>query len=308
MTSTSPPPGDPSTVHRRLLAFARERHADFNAVLVQYAIERLLERLSRSSESGSLILKGAMLFRVWTGELLRPTKDVDFLGHGEPSPTAVTDAVRTIISVVVDDGLRFDPDTISAEGIRETQVYDGVRVTVKAYLGHIPITIRIDVGFGDAVTPSAVEHPFPTILEHDEPRIRAYPPETALAEKVEAMCTLGITNSRMKDDFDVIAISRHFAFDGAMLIDALLATFGKRGTPLPSGVPVGLSAEFANDASKQRQWSAFCRRMRSDDVPASLPEVMGMVQKFVLPVLDAAAGARPAPGSWRPAHGWDPPN
>jgi hypothetical protein len=105
MTGVPPPVNNPAAVHRGLLALARRRKADFNAILVQYAIERLIDRLSRSPHADSFVLKGAMLFRVWTGELQRPTKDVDFLGHGDPSPTAVAEAVTAILSI---DAKEFD--------------------------------------------------------------------------------------------------------------------------------------------------------------------------------------------------------
>jgi len=250
------------------------------------------------------MLKGAMLFRVWTGELHRPTKDVDFLGHGDPSPAVVADAVRTIVSVETDDGLRFALETISAEEIREEQEYEGVRVTVTAYLAHVPITVRIDVGFGDAVTPEAAQRPFPTLLGHDAPSILAYPPETSIAEKVQAMCKLGIINSRMKDYHDIILISRRFEFSGETLARALHATFHRRNTRLPAGTPTGLSEEFGRDDEKRRQWNAYLTRMSIDDMPTSLPEVIMKTQTFVLPAVNAAAGTGLTPGHWNPASGW----
>lgn len=304
MTAASQPPSDPAAVHRGLLAIARERKADFNAILAQYAIERLIDRLSKSAESPRFVLKGAMLFRVWTSELHRPTRDVDFLGRGDPSPAVVSDAFRAIVSVAADDGLRFATESISVKEIREEQDYDGVRVTVMAYLSHVPITVRIDVGFGDVVTPRAAERLFPTLLGHDAPSILAYPPETSVAEKVEAMCKLGIINSRMKDYHDLIMISRRFEFSGETLARALHATFHRRNTRLPAGTPTGLSEEFGCDNEKRRQWNAYLTRMSIDDMPTSLPEVIMKTQTFVLPAVNAAAGTGPTPGHWNPASGW----
>ncbi len=217
----------------------------------------------------------------------------------------VADAIRNIVSVEVDDGLRFAPNSISAEKIREEQDYDGVRVTLTAYLAHVPITVRIDVGFGDAVTPAAADRLFPTLLGHDAPSILAYPPETSIAEKVEAMCKLGIINSRMKDYHDVFLISRRFEFSGETLARALRTTFERRNTPLPAGTPTGLSEAFSGDKNKQRQWNAYLSRMSIDDAPRSLTEVSMYVRTFVLPVLGAAAGAGPIPGNWNPATGWN---
>lgn len=304
MTAAKQPPSDPAAVHRGLLAVARELKMDFNAILAQYAIERLLARLSKSCASRRFVLKGAMLFRVWTGELHRPTKDIDFLGYGDAALAVVAETIRTIVSVEAYDGLRFATESIFAEEIREDQDYDGVRVTVEAYLAHVPIKVRIDVGFGDAVTPEAAERPFPTLLGHDAPSILAYPPETSVAEKVEAMCKLGIINSRMKDYHDIILISRHFRFRGEMLARALRATFDRRNTPLPAGTPTGLSEEFSGDHVKQRQWNAYLTRMSIRDIPTSLQDAIMIVRRFVLPVLNAAAGGGPTPGQWIPASGW----
>ena len=304
MNSASPPPGDPVIVHRALLAVAKQQRADFNAILVQYAIERLIDRLSRSAVATQFVLKGAMLFRAWTGELHRPTRDVDLLGFGDSSPAAIAESVRSIVIIEASDGLRFDPDSIHAEEIREGQEYGGVRATVTAYLSHVPIKVCIDVGFGDAVTPSASERPFPTLIGHAAPLIRAYPPETSIAEKVEAMCALGIINSRMKDYHDVIVISRRFEFDGDVLAAALRATFERRATLLPTGIPSGLSVEFGADEDKQRQWSAYVARMRIDDLPGELPGVIEILRGFILPVLLAAAKAASSPGRWAPASGW----
>ena len=298
------PPQDPVAVHRGLLAIARDQKADFNAILVQYAIERLIDRLSRSAEAQRFVLKGAMLFRMWTGDLRRSTKDVDFLGHGEASPAAVAEALRRIVSVTGGDGLRFDPGSIAAEEIREDQDYGGVRVTVVAYLAHIPITVRIDVGFGDAITPEASRQSFPTLLGHPTATILAYPPESAVAEKVEAMCKLGLINSRMKDYADVIAISQRFEIEGDVLAQAFRATFERRGTRLPTGVPIGLSRVFAADDEKQRQWRAFLGRMRINEIPASLSDAITIVARFALPALHAAEGAGQSPGLWVPASGW----
>jgi len=291
-------------VHRGLLAVARDRKADFNAILVQYAIERLIDRLSRSVEARRFVLKGAMLFRVWTGELHRPTKDVDFLGSGEATPAAVAEAFRRICAVEVGDGLRFDLESIMTQEIREEQDFGGVRVGVVAYLAHVPITVRIDVGFGDAITPEASRRSFPTLLGHPAANILIYPPETVVAEKVEAMCKIGLVNSRMKDYADIIAISRRFEIGGDVLAQAFRATFERRGTRMPTDVPIGLSREFGAGAEKASQWSGFLKRMRVVDMPASLADAVASVEAFTLPALHAAAGVRPSPGRWIPGVGW----
>jgi hypothetical protein len=107
-----------ASVRQRLLR--QSSGEDYNALLTQYAIERFLYRLSTSDLADRFVLKGAMLFRVWSGVMHRPTKDLDLLGRGAPTPDAVADAVRQIIAAPVpDDGLTFDPDAVAAAEIRE---------------------------------------------------------------------------------------------------------------------------------------------------------------------------------------------
>ena len=107
-----------------------------------------------------------------------------------------------------DDGMTFDASSIEAREIREAQEYGGICVKLVAFLGNARIPMQIDVGFGDAVTPAAQIQPFPTLLDMDAPQLRMYPPETVIAEKVEAAVRLGMTNSRMKDYFDLLVLLR----------------------------------------------------------------------------------------------------
>src|SRR5215210_5290390 len=133
-------------------------------------------------------------------------------------------------------------------------------MTTTATIAAARVRIQVDIGFGDAVTPSAVLVDFPTLLGFPAPRLRAYPRETVVAEKVEAIVQLGIANSRMKDFFDVAMLADLFPFDGALLARAIRATFARRLTALPHGLPVALTDAFANDASKRTQWTAFVRK------------------------------------------------
>lgn len=277
-----------------------------NALLAQYAVERLLYRISCSSQSDRFVLKGAMLFRAWTGSLHRPTQDVDLLGYGAPEPEGIAETFAAIVREVSDesDGLVFDDGAVTAEEIRGVEEYGGVRVRVPATLGTARVVVQVDVGFGDAITPEAIERKFPPLLDHTAPRIRAYPPETAVAEKLEAICSIGIANSRMKDYYDLITISRRFDFDGRILAQAIAATFVRRDTQIPTEQPVGLSERFAEDELKQTQWGAFLNRTRLPDAPNDLGEVLRLVCEFVEPPLNAASAADGFTARWLPGHGW----
>lgn len=264
-----------ASVRRRLLNLSQARGADYNALLTQYAIERFLYRLSRSPRADRFVLKGALLFRVWAADLHRPTKDLDLLGFGDPTPDAVAAAVREIIATAVpDDGLRFDPASVTAAEIREEQEYGGIRAKLVAMLGDARIPMQVDVGFGDTIVPQPKVEAFPTLLDHDAPRLRMYPPETVIAEKLEAIVKLGMANSRMKDYYDLLVILRKYDPDSYGLAKAIAATFQRRKTRVPDHAPTGLSDEFARDPIAQRRWPEFLRRLQIKDAPADLGEVV----------------------------------
>jgi predicted nucleotidyltransferase component of viral defense system len=267
-----------ASVRRRLLNLSQARGADYNALLTQYAIERFLYRLSKSELAERFVLKGAMLFRVWAADLHRPTKDLDLLGFGDATPDAVVAAVRQIVTTTVaDDGLRFDPATVTAAEIREEQEYGGIRAKLVAMLGNARIPMQVDVGFGDTIVPRPKVEAFPTLLEQDAPKLQMYPAETVIAEKLEAIVKLGIANSRMRDYYDLLVIFRMYDPDSYVLAKAIAATFTRRGTVVPEGAPTGLSDAFARDPIAQRRWTEFLRRLRIEDAPEDLGEVVKII-------------------------------
>lgn len=264
-----------ASVRQRLLNLSDARSADYNALLAQYVIERFLYRLSKSALADRFVLKGAMLFRVWAADLHRPTKDLDLLGFGDPTPDAVAGAVRQIIATAVpDDGVRFDPATVTAAEIREEQEYGGIRAKLVAMLGDARIPMQVDVGFGDTIVPPPNVEAFPTLLDQDAPKMRMYPPETVVAEKLEAIVKLGMANSRMKDYYDLLVILQKYDLDSYALAKAIAATFQRRKTLVPDRAPTGLSDEFAHDSIAQRRWPEFLRRLRIEDAPEDLGEVV----------------------------------
>jgi len=293
-------------VRQRLLNHARTHHEELQFVLGRYGVERLLYRLGQSPTMAErFILKGATLFYLWDGAPHRLTRDVDFLGSGDPTPEAVADAIRTVCTTAVEpDGLTFLPDSITADVIREDHTYGGVRVTLTVLLGTARIPLQIDVGFGDAVTPAAELTIFPTLLDLPAPRIRAYPAETLIAEKFQAMVELGIATSRMKDYYDLWWLARTHLFDGTQLADAIEATFARRHTPLPDDTPAALTSTFWKDRAKQIQWSAFRTRGRLAEAPDSLQTIVESIALFVLPPALARRHKVPFMVHWPPAGPW----
>jgi predicted nucleotidyltransferase component of viral defense system len=208
----------PASVRQRLLNLAGQSKQDFGILLTKYALERLLYRLSLSKHRGAFILKGALLFQLWTSEPYRRTRDLDLLGQGDGSADRYRKIFTELCSQEVEnDGLTFLPDTIRVERIRDEEEYDGVRVLMTAHLANARIPLQIDVGFGDVISPGPVELQYPTLLPFPAPKLRAYSKESVVAEKLEAMVKLGMANSRMKDFYDLWVMARRFEFRGPVL-------------------------------------------------------------------------------------------
>jgi predicted nucleotidyltransferase component of viral defense system len=294
-----------ASVEKRLLNLSRQSGEDFQYVLMRYGLERLMYRLSRSVYAKEFVVKGAMLLRVWTGEQYRPTKDLDLLAILDKSPEELDQIFRDICTLTVeDDGLVFRSETIRVRQIREDNVYGGVRVTLESRLGKIRIPLQVDIGFGDAVTPEAQQEEFPTLLDFPAPILLTYPRETAIAEKFEAIVNLGLTNSRMKDYYDIWLLSQQFDFDGANLVRAIEATFRQRRAVLPNELPIGLSIEFVLDAGKLSQWDAFVRRSRLDTKEINLETVVKVIADFMMRPSIAAAEGKAFLLRWTPGGPW----
>jgi len=211
----NPVSGNAASIRQRLLNLARERNENFDFVLKQYVIQRLLYRLSLSEYRDQFLLKGAMLFLVWTGELHRPTKDIDLLGFGSNDVAVLENEFKTICHLDANDGLSFDKDSINGAQIKENELYHGVRLTGFAYLDKAKVSFQIDVGFGDAVTPEAEQAIIPSFLDLPNPEMKIYPVYTVIAEKFQAMVALGMANSRLKDFYDIWVIGTNMELDGS---------------------------------------------------------------------------------------------
>jgi predicted nucleotidyltransferase component of viral defense system len=293
-----------ASVQARLADRSRELGVQHQFTLARYGGERLLYRLSKSQFADRFILKGATLLLLWLGEPIRPTKDVDLLGFGDTSAGALKQVFISLCAVEVpDDGLKFLADSIQIEPIRKDQAYGGMRVKLMAMLGNIRIPLQIDIGTGDAVVPPPEMLEYPPLLGFPPARIRAYRPETSIAEKTEAMVLLGRANSRMKDFFDIHQLAETRTFDGETLRQAIAATFERRGIEVPTERPLGLTGEFAENAQKKVQWTAFVKRTRRPDLQ-DLDAVVAALDRFLWPVLQAATRHEPWAYRWSDGGPW----
>ena len=254
-----------ASIRARLKNRADVAKQDFNLTLTHYGLERLLYRLSVSKHAPNFLLKGALLFMLWYDVPQRPTRDADLLGFGPEDANSVAAAFHDMCAIEVDDGIAFDAGSVKATEIRKGAGYGGVRAELRAMLDGARITLQVDIGFGDVVTPAPETISYPVLLDDlPPPSLRAYTKYTVVAEKFQALCTLGMANSRMKDYFDLWVLLREGDLNDAELVRAIQATFTRRRTALPEGVPAGLSDDFAMDAGKQAQWRAFVTRNKLD--------------------------------------------
>ncbi len=264
-----------ASVRQRLLNLAHARRQPMELLLTRYALERLLHRLSLSPHRERFVLKGAMLLATWFDEPHRATRDVDLLGVGDAAEDALLATFREIMAVELDDGVSFDLKGLRIEAIREELEYGGSRLRTTAALAGARIPITVDIGFGDAVEPSVEDIDLPVLLDMPLPHLRAYPPETVIAEKFHAMVALGRANSRMKDYYDVWMLTSTLELEPERMRRAIEATFARRKTVIPTDVPDGLSDAFAADPGKRRQWEAFVRNLAG---PA--PELRSVVHEL----------------------------
>lgn len=296
-----------ASVRQRLLNQAHASIRPFNELLQYFAMERFLFRLSRSPHAEKFVLKGALMLATWKVSLTRPTKDIDLLGQMANDVERIVTIIHDVCSQEVEpDGMVFDPTSVAGERIAEEAEYEGVRVRFQGNLGTAQVAMQIDVGFGDAVVPGPITADYPTILDLPAPRIRGYTRESVVAEKFHTMVLRGLLNSRMRDFFDVWALSRQFDFEGGVLATAIRKTFARRGLEVDPH-PVALTDEFVGDAGKAAQWRGFVRKSRLEGAPEDLAEVVGAISAFLGPVAEALSEGRDfkdrweAPGTWLPA-------
>lgn len=293
-----------ASVHARLQNQARATNRPFQELLQYYAMERFLYRLSQTPHRSRFVLKGALMLYVWDAPLARATKDVDLLGRLDNSLENLGRVVREMCAAEVEaDTMVFEPDTVKTERIKEDADYEGVRVRFVGFLGKARVAMQIDIGFGDVVTPGAETITYPTLLDFPAPQLAGYPRETVVAEKFQAIVYLSTLNSRMKDFYDVWLLASQSAFDGALLVRAIAATFANRGTAIDVA-PIAFTPDFTEQASTLSQWTAFRSKLPNTECPETLAEVVMFLAEFLMPVARACAEGKRFDQRWSPGGPW----
>lgn len=293
-----------ASILQRLKNYSEAQKEDRGLTITNYAIERFLYRFSISEYASQFVLKGAQLFRVWTDISYRPTRDLDLLRFGNPDIEELERIFREVCAIETDveDGIDFLSETVKGEAIREENEYDGVRIKLEFRIGRTGEFMQIDIGFGDAVSPPATEIEFPSILKMPSVNFRAYSRDTVIAEKVEAMVSLGYANSRMKDFYDVYTLSQKFYYDGTRLKNTMQSTFSRRKTEIPKTLPIAFTEEFSQDPLKQTQWNAFIKK--NSLVAINLTQIVQGITVFINPIFIAIRGSKDYSLKWQSDRGW----
>lgn len=303
---TEPVTNIAASIQSRLKNEAERQGRPFAEILQYYAMERFLFRLSKTKYATKFILKGGLLFYVWNIPLRRPTKDIDFRGYVVNSRESLLQIFREVVAESMpDDGIIFDPESISVE---ETQIdadYQGIRAKLTSHLGRSKIPVQIDIGFSDEVASKAESMEYPNIL-HDfkQVRLKGYPKESVVAEKFHAMIRHAELNSRMKDYYDIWLISETFEFECQSLQKAIETTFRKRDTELPTERPAALTIEFVS--SNQTRWSNFLKKMNlANDESDDFANIIEKIGRFLETPLQSSIQKTKSTRKWIPNKGWN---
>lgn len=270
------------SVHDRLKNLRRTTGKNLQELMVLYSMERFLYRLSVSDYKDKFVLKGGALLYSMLENKARMTRDMDFLAnHISNSHESIAAFVQDIAAISLDDAVTFDVDSLDVSDIAEDAEYHGVRCSLLAHIGQAEIPTKIDIGFSDDVYPEPALMEFPSLLGMEPPRLLGYPIEAVIAEKYEAMISLGMMNSRFKDFYDIVFLSGIYEIKGAKLQQSLFNVLRQRGTNLSRTI---YTSNFVDE--KQKQWQAFKNRIGSDS-DLSFQDIMQRIKKFMLPVHEA---------------------
>lgn len=292
-----------ASVKARLLNQSKVTQRPYHELLQYYAMERFLYRFGLTPHAETMALKGALMLQLLGTKLIRPTKDIDVLAGEILSEGQGRALIEDCIAVsVMDDGILFDASSIRVEPIRREQKYHGLRCRFFSYMENSRIALQIDMGFGDAAIPAPVMRRFPTLLaDHPAPELLVYSIEASVSEKYEAMVSLGSTNTRFKDFFDVWFYASQHDFKGNTLQEAIRATFKRRGTALDTR-PHCFETDFAATPVRQTQWKAFMGNIRQST--PRFEEATMVCRQLLLPPTEAALCEQEFTLRWQPGKGW----
>lgn len=239
---------------------SKKKSADAQILMRNYMMERFLERISLSEYKDLFILKGGMLVAAMVGVDARATMDLDAtIKDANVSVTDVETIISKIISIPIDDGVSFRIKQISE--IMEEADYPGVRVSMETKFDGVITPLKIDISTGDVITPREIRYRFNLMLENRAIEVWAYNLETVLAEKLETVISRNVTNTRMRDFYDIYILQKLYGeqLKKEVLWNALVATARKRGTleQIESGGIREVFDEIETSPVMENLWKAY---------------------------------------------------
>ena len=250
---------------------SKKKSADAQILMRNYMMERFLERISLSEYKNQFILKGGMLVAAMVGLDARATMDLDATIKGtNVSVEDVEMIISKIISIPLNDGVLFRIKRISE--IMEEADYPGVRVSMETKFDGVITPLKIDISTGDIITPREIKYNFNLMLENRTIEVWAYNLETVLAEKLETVVSRNVTNTRMRDFYDIYILQKLYGeqLSKDVLRDALVATAKKRETleQIETEDIDEVFDEIQSSSVMENLWKAYQRNYSySADIP-----------------------------------------
>lgn len=240
---------------------SKEVGIEAHVLIRKYMMERFLERVSSSKYNGSFILKGGMLVAAFVGVEARATMDIDTTIKG--IPVTIVDMERTITEISnidLDDNVKFRIKKVSE--IMDEAEYSGIRFSMDAVLDGAVIPLKIDISTGDVITPREIAYSYKLMFEDRTIPIMTYPIETVLAEKLETVISRSITNTRMRDFYDIHILLKSQNINADILALALERTAKKRGNfSLLENVESVLKI-VKSDEDMKRLWNIYQKKFK----------------------------------------------
>ena len=240
---------------------SKEVGIEAHVLIRKYMMERFLERVSSSKYNGSFILKGGMLVAAFVGVEARATMDIDTTIKG--IPVTMVDMERTITEISnidLDDNVKFRIKKVSE--IMDEAEYSGIRFSMDAVLDGAVIPLKIDISTGDVITPREMAYSYKLMFEDRTIPIMTYPIETVLAEKLETVISRSITNTRMRDFYDIHILLKSQNIDADILALALERTAKKRGNFNLLENAESVLKVVKSDEDMKRLWDIYQKKFK----------------------------------------------
>ena len=288
---------NPDSIKAKLNAKAQLNGHMLQEELTTYGIERTLYRISISDYVDKFILKGGIfLYALFNGDFTRVTSDLDLLAQKVDNEVENLERIfNEIFSLKADDALNYDLKSLVIKKITEFKSYHGVKISIIAYLDRTKIPISIDIGFGDIISPERILMDFPCILDMEIPKIYSYSLNSVIAEKFEAIVSLGYVNSRYKDFYDIYILASNYDFQGKELKNAIEETFIYRKTEFDD--IVAFEKDFAIDPIRRGRWEAFIKKKKAM-VVVDFTIAVNLIKDFLEPVITNIIGHEEMVCTW----------